>query len=92
MVSTIAGVLLLAGCTGMRTQGEKRARQDQETVARIYRPSGETPTLPKLDTNALLHDFLLFAMLNQPQVEAAYYEWASSVERITVERSLPDPA
>ena len=26
-------------------------------------------------------------MLNQPQVEAAYFEWASSVERITVERS-----
>jgi len=91
MVSTIAGVLLLAGCTGMRTQGEKRARQDQETVARTYRPSGETPVLPKLGTNAPLHDFLLFAILNQPQVEAAYYDWASSVERITLERSLPDP-
>ncbi len=91
MASAIAGVLLLAGCTGMRTQGEKRARQDQETVARIYRPSGETPVLPKLDTNAPLHDFLLFAMLNQPQVEAAYYDWAASVQRITVERSLPDP-
>jgi outer membrane protein TolC len=47
--------------------------------------------LPKLDTNAPLHDFPLFAMLNQPQVEAAYYDWAASVRRITVERSLPDP-
>lgn len=47
--------------------------------------------MPKLDTNAPLHDFLLFAMLNQPQVEAAYHDWAASVQRITVERSRPDP-
>jgi cobalt-zinc-cadmium efflux system outer membrane protein len=30
-------------------------------------------------------------MLNQPRVEAADYDWLASVERITVERSLPDP-
>jgi outer membrane protein TolC len=89
--SALAVALLLAGCVGVRTEGEKRARQDQAAVARVYRPSGERPALPKLGTNAPLHDFLLFAMLNQPQVEAAYFDWAASVERITVERSLPDP-
>ena len=30
-------------------------------------------------------------MLNQPTVEAAYYDWSASIERITVARSLPDP-
>ena len=30
-------------------------------------------------------------MLNQPKIEAAYFEWDASVRRITVERSLPDP-
>ena len=30
-------------------------------------------------------------MLNQPTVEAAYYDWAASVERITQARSFPDP-
>jgi outer membrane protein, heavy metal efflux system len=30
-------------------------------------------------------------MLNQPRIAAAYFDWAASVERITVERSLPDP-
>jgi len=89
--SAIIAVSLLAGCVGVRTEGEKRARQDQESVGQVYRPSGERPALPKLGTNATLHDFLLFAMLNQPQVEAAYFDWAASVERITVERSLPDP-
>src|SRR5262249_39964672 len=36
-------------------------------------------------------NFLAFAILNQPQVEAAYFDWAASIERITRERSLPDP-
>jgi cobalt-zinc-cadmium efflux system outer membrane protein len=89
--SAIVTVALLAGCVGRRTEGEKRARQDQESVGRVYRPGGERPALPNLDTNAPLHDFLLFAMLNQPQVEAAYFDWAASVRRITVDRSLPDP-
>ena len=91
VVSAIAVVVLLTGCVGFRTEGEKQARQDQQTVERIYRPGGERPAVEKLNTNASLHDFLLFAMLNQPQVEAAYYDWAASVRRITVERSLPDP-
>lgn len=89
--SAIAGVALLTGCVGVRTDGERRAQQAQATVEQSYRPTGERPPLPKLDTNASLHDFLLFAMLNQPQVEAAYFDWAASVRRITVERSLPDP-
>jgi cobalt-zinc-cadmium efflux system outer membrane protein len=89
--SAIVAVSLLAGCVGMRTEGEKRARQDQDSIGHVYRPGGEQPALPTLEMNAPLHDFLLFAMLNQPQVEAAYYDWAASVQRITVERSLPDP-
>lgn len=81
----------LVGCVGVPTEGEKKAHQDQESVEQVYRPAGERPALPPLSTNAPLHDFLLFAMLNQPQVEAAYFDWAASVRRITVERSLPDP-
>ena len=30
-------------------------------------------------------------MFNHPEVAANYYDWSASVERITVERSLPDP-
>lgn len=89
--SVFVAVLLLTGCVGVATEGEKRARKDQEAVGRLYRPDGDKPAMPQLDTNSPLQDFLLFAMLNQPQVEAAYYDWAASVRRITVERSLPDP-
>ncbi|MHB1305946.1 MAG: TolC family protein [Limisphaerales bacterium] len=82
---------ILAGCVGVRTGGEKAARNNQQTIEQVYRPRDQRPTLPPLTTNSSLSDFLLFAMLSQPQVEAAYYEWAVAVQRITVERSLPDP-
>ena len=89
--SGAAMVVLFAGCMGVRTAGEKTARQNQQTIEKAYRPDDQRPTLPTLTTNSPLSDFLLFAMLNQPQVEAAYYDWAAAVQRIAVERSLPDP-
>ena len=39
--SAIAGVVLLSGCVGVRTEGEKRVRKEQESVGQIYRPGGE---------------------------------------------------
>jgi outer membrane protein, heavy metal efflux system len=83
--------LALTGCKGIATRGEREARQQAGTVQAAYRPNGQRPALPDLTTNSSLGDFLTYAMLNQPQIEAAYYEWAASVENITVARSLPDP-
>jgi outer membrane protein, heavy metal efflux system len=85
------GLLLLAGCKGVPTKDEKAARQQFQTVARDYRPDASKPVLPVLTTNSSLRDFLKFAMLNQPSVEAAYYDWSASIERITTARSRPDP-
>src|SRR6266498_3904390 len=81
----------LTGCRGIPTQSEKAARQDLKTVGEAYRPENQRPPLPMLGTNATLSNFLMFAILNQPQIEAAYFDWATAVERITRERSLPDP-
>jgi len=85
------GAWVLAGCRGIPTPSERAARQDLQTVGRSYRPENQRPPLPALQTNANLGSFLMFAILNQPQIEAAYFDWAASVERITRERSLPDP-
>ena len=84
-------VLALTGCKGIATHGEREARQQIGTVKAAYRPNDRRPALPDLTTNSSLGDFLTYAMLNQPQIEAAYYDWAASVENITVARSLPDP-
>lgn len=84
-------VVLLAGCKGIPTQGERKAQADLGSVGESFRPQDQRPVLPTLHTNSGLSNFLYFAMLNQPQVEAAYFDWVASVRRITVERSLPDP-
>jgi cobalt-zinc-cadmium efflux system outer membrane protein len=85
------GVLYLAGCKGMPTKDEKSARQQLQRVASDFRPEDRKSVLPSLTTNSSLSDFLKFAMLNQPKVESAYYDWSASIERITTARSLPDP-
>lgn len=95
LVTALGGIALativMTGCKGIPTQGERKARKDLESVGESFRPQNQRPVLPTLTTNASLSNFLHFAVLNQPQVEAAYYDWAASVRRITVERSLPDP-
>jgi outer membrane protein, heavy metal efflux system len=50
--------------------------------------SAELPVPP---ATAGLEEFLVFGTLQHPGVQAAYHQWAASVHRITVERSLPDP-
>ena len=89
--STTFLVFVLTGCKGISTQGEREARQDLKTVGESFRPQNKRPVLPTLTTDSSLSNFLYFAVLNQPQVEAAYYDWTASVQSITVERSLPDP-
>lgn len=87
----LAAGLFLTGCKGIPTQSEKAARAQAQVVAEDYRPHGEKPALPELAADSSLSNYLAFAMLNQPKVEAAYYDWLASVERITQARSLPDP-
>ncbi|HEY2082187.1 MAG TPA: TolC family protein [Verrucomicrobiae bacterium] len=83
--------LLFSGCKGITQPGERAAREQIAAVTWSYRPNGQRPALPNLTTNSPLADFLTYAMLNHPQIEANYYDWSASVERITVERSMPDP-
>ncbi|MBI2925152.1 MAG: TolC family protein [Verrucomicrobia bacterium] len=91
VVTMLFAVLILAGCKGIPTRSERAARQNLQTLEERFRPGERQVTLPTLDTNATLGTLLTYAMLNQPRVEAAYYDYAAAVERITVERSLPDP-
>ncbi len=89
MVSLLFSVSL--GCVGTPTESERAARSDVAAILKRYRPDDAKPALPKLTASSSLADYLRFAMLNSPRVEAAYFEWAAAVERITPARSLPDP-
>jgi outer membrane protein TolC len=87
----LALIVVLAGCKGVPAKGEKAARNQIERAAATYRPKDGKPVLPVLTAESGLSNYLVYAMLNQPVVEAAYYDWAASVERITAARSFPDP-
>ncbi|HUZ07748.1 MAG TPA: TolC family protein [Candidatus Paceibacterota bacterium] len=91
IIAIVAGVLTLTGCRGIPAPGEKQARHDLGVVAGRYRPGNHPAALPELTPDSSLSNFVAFALLNQPQVAAAYYDWSASVENITVTRSLPDP-
>ncbi|HEY5910687.1 MAG TPA: TolC family protein [Verrucomicrobiae bacterium] len=91
MISLLGLTGFLTACKGIATKGEKEARQQVRDAAATYRPGGHKPELPALTANSALSNFLTFALLNQPAVEAAYYDWLASVERITTARSAPDP-
>jgi outer membrane protein TolC len=84
--------LCAAGCRGVPTAGERAARHNLAAVAGALRPEApRAGLLPVLAPEAGMSNFLAYALLNSPAVESAYDDWAASVERITVERSLPDP-
>jgi len=91
LVFTAAVLGLLAGCRGLSTEGEQAARKQAEQAGEQFRPQGKRPSPESLSTNSTLEDFVEFAMLNQPRVAAAYYDWLGSIEAITTARSLPDP-
>ncbi len=86
----LAGALLV-GCASAPGAGESSAQRQLDTVGRQYRPAGDRPVLPRLEAKGQFDQFVLYAVLNNPQVEVGYHAWAASVHRITVERSRPDP-
>jgi cobalt-zinc-cadmium efflux system outer membrane protein len=81
----------LASCTGTPTPSEEAARRNLADLGSRYRPGDARPELAPLTPQSTLAEILRYAMLRNPRVEAAYYEWAASVEAITTARSLPDP-
>ncbi len=91
IAAILVPVAMLTGCTGTPIETERQARSDLERVRSVYRPGDARPTLPVLNAESSLADYLRYSVLNNPRVEAAYYAWTASVERITRARSLPDP-
>ncbi|MBW1850497.1 MAG: TolC family protein, partial [Deltaproteobacteria bacterium] len=47
--------------------------------------------LPELNENASLDDYVLYAMLNNPGLRAAFDRWKAALEKMAPARTLPDP-
>lgn len=91
LLSALALGLLCAGCTLAPSVSEKRARTEVAQIGDSYRPGGRKPALPEPTLESTPADYIHFAVLNNPKVEAAYDEWRASVDSIAPARALPDP-
>ena len=90
--SVIALILpwLLTGCV-TATPAEQAARAQVRAVGAELAPAGRRPDLPALTADSTVSDYLQFALLNHPAVEAAYDDWRAAVLAIAPARALPDP-
>lgn len=88
--SLASALVALAGCVAP-IAAERTARSELAAAERAYRPAGRPAALPVLTAESPLADFVRFAVLKHPQVEAAYADWRASVASIAPTRALPDP-
>lgn len=51
----------------------------------------DTPRLPELTESSGLSDYLAYAALNNPGLEAAFNRWKAALEQVTQVKALPDP-
>jgi outer membrane protein TolC len=59
-----------------------------------HRPVAERPappTLPTLTETSDLSDYLTYASLNNPGLEAAFHRWQAAEQQVTLMQALPDP-
>jgi outer membrane protein TolC len=54
-------------------------------------PEVEGQSLPILTDQSGLSDYLLYAALSNPELEAAFNRWKAALQRIPQAKSLPDP-
>lgn len=84
----ISLVIFLAGCAISPTQIEKKERERLIQAETAYQKRSE---LPGLGEHPSLSECLRYALLNNPEVESAFYQWKEVVERAAVSRNLPNP-
>ncbi len=90
---TVLALISLGGCASSREdQAFERYRTIEHSTYKteVIRSSDRTD-LPQLDENSTLSDYLAYAALNNPGLEATFNRWKAALERVLPARSLPDP-
>jgi outer membrane protein TolC len=83
---------VLTSCAMTRTAGSGPPDDDLAAAERHIRAENSpTRSLPDLDPASTLADYLKYAALNNPGLEAAFNGWKAGLERVTQVTSLPDP-
>ena len=90
LTTSLLTLATLVGCRTAPTAAERVERERLETAAKQFLPEYR-PALPALSADSAPAEYLRWAMLNQPSVTAAYFDWAAAVSRIPAARTPPDP-
>ncbi len=75
--------------------GERQSFRELRELSRSEHVSGDRVftrgDLPELLEDATLQDYLAYAALSNPGLEAAFDEWKRALEKVPQARTLPDP-
>jgi outer membrane protein TolC len=95
LCSAFAGLMLvLSGCASTSELSSTQALKSEETARTREQVGGATYSrarLPELNEASRLNNFLAYAALNNPQLEAAFNRWKAALEMVSQARTLPDP-
>ncbi|MDD5134803.1 MAG: TolC family protein [Phycisphaerae bacterium] len=91
----IFSVLFVSGCASENSQTDSGnydwnkfdANNSRLTAASV----SESLRLPELTENSGLPDYLAYAALNNPGLEAAFNRWKAALDRVPQVKALPDP-
>ncbi len=97
---------IFAGCAGTRERAAYSELADAARIIGVHRSAESAAgnqhragaadaattraSLPAIPPQASLDDLLLYAALNNPELEARFYHWQAALERVAQARGLPD--
>ncbi len=88
-------ILVVSGCApeNSSTDLPRYNPSNDDTVDNLIstETAPEIPRLPKLTENSGLSDYLAYAALNNPGLEAAFNRFKAALDRVPQVKSLPDP-
>ncbi|MHB8522024.1 MAG: TolC family protein [Limisphaerales bacterium] len=87
-------MLVLSGCASTSKRSSTQSLKAEDT-ARSHEQVGVATSsrkqLPELNEASGLNDYLAYAALNNPQLEAAFNRWKAALEMVSQARTLPGP-
>jgi len=94
-VMVLLSVLCVWGCASDNSQKDSGSCDWNNfavnTGSLTAASAAEAPRLPELTENAGLSDYLAYAALNNPGLQAAFDRWKAALEQVPQVKALPDP-
>ncbi len=93
-VTAIGLLAILSGCENAENRRgieDAMASASSRSVSHLRDDEHAGVEPPRLDETSSLADYLAYAAINNPGLEAAFNRWKASLERVPQVRALPDP-